>query len=156
MSDRTPVWSSSGPPLLGEPARALLRAHRLGVLATLRQDGTAHLSTIAYGFDEATEVLRVSLTEDRVKVRHLRRDLRASMHVGTADQSSWVAVTCTAELTVVTGRPGDPVGQELAELYEQIAGRPHPDPAEFADAMVEERRLVLRLRPRRVTSGGAG
>lgn len=139
---------------LDPAALALLGAERLATLATLRQDGMPHLSVIAYGWDG--EVARVSVTEDRVKVKHLRRDPRAALHVANTDRTSWVSVDGPAELSDVTTTPGDAAGQELAQLYEKLAGGPHPDWAEFHAAMVTERRLVLRLRPERGISGGAG
>ncbi len=50
------------------------------------------------------------------------------------------------ELSPVTTTPGDEVGRELAEIYEKAAGKPHPDWDEYFEAMVKEKRLVLRLR----------
>ncbi len=132
----------------------LLAAERLGTLATLRMDGMPHLTVIAYGWDG--ETARVSLAESRVKVKHLRRDPRAALHVTNTDRTAWVSVDGPAELTPVTTEPGDAVGQELASLYEKLSGGPHPDWDEFHAAMVSERRLVLRLRPDRGVSGGAG
>jgi hypothetical protein len=64
------------------------------------------------------------------------------------------SVRATAELSPVTTTPGDAVGRELLEVYEAIAGQPHPDPQEFFQAMVDERRLVLTLTP--ISSVGFG
>jgi hypothetical protein len=60
----------------------------------------------------------------------------------------------TAELTEVSSAPGDDVGRELLELYEAASGGPHPDNQEFFEAMVTERRLVLRLHPESAAAFG--
>ena len=55
---------------------------------------------------------------------------------------------------VVTADPGDPAGQALLDLYERVSGATHPDPQEFFEAMVADRRLVLSLVPLSATAQG--
>jgi hypothetical protein len=45
----------------------------------------------------------------------------------------------------VTTTPGDEVGRELAEIYERASGKPHPNWDEYFEAMVKDKRLVLRF-----------
>ena len=137
-----------------EQALALVAAHRVGVLVTLRRDGRAQTSNVAYAVS-GNEV-RVSLTEDRAKTRNLRRDPRVGLHVSTPDLSSWAAVEGTADLSPVSTTPGDDTGQGLAELYRSIGGEEHPDWDEFFAAMVEERRVLLRFEVTHGYGGGAG
>ena len=128
-------------------AAGFLRERHQGVVITLSEGEVPHATNIVYDCDG--EVARVSLTDGRVKTTNLRRRPLAVLHVSSDDFWSYVAVTCEAELTAVTSTPGDAVGQELLQVYEAISG-PHPDPDEFFQAMVDDRRLVLRLRPTKV------
>lgn len=120
--------------------------HRdLGVLATLKRDGRAQLSTVTYAVDPDQDLLRVSTTTTLAKVANLRRDPRASLHVSSEDGWSYAVLDCVAELSAVATSPEDAAAHELVELYRSVRGE-HPDWAEYRSAMVADRRLVLRLR----------
>ena len=67
--------------------------------------------------------------------------------VYACDFWSCVATTCEVELSPVSTEPGDATGQERLAVGEAVQGKPHPDPAEFMQAMVDDQRLVLRLTP---------
>lgn len=116
-----------------------------GVLATIGRNGRPQLSNVNHHYDPAERILRVSLTEDRVKTRNLRRDPRASYHVTSQDRWAWTVAEGTAELTATAAAPEDGTVAELVELYRAIRGE-HPDWDEYRAAMVEDRRLVMRLR----------
>ena len=122
-----------------------LATRRNGTLITIRGDGSPQSSNV--GFALLDGVLTVSVTDDRAKTRNLRRDPRAVLHVNGDNHWQYASVRVTAELSPVTTEPGDAVGQELLRLYDAVAPTPHPDPQEFFEAMVSERRLVLRLTP---------
>jgi hypothetical protein len=70
--------------------------------------------------------------------------------------SALAAVEATADLSPVTGEPGDATGRALAELYRDIAGQEHPDWDEYYRAMVDERRLLLKLTVTHGYGGRAG
>jgi PPOX class probable F420-dependent enzyme len=137
-----------------EEALALVAAHQLGVLVTLRASGQPQTSNVVYAVRERQ--IRISLTEGRAKTRNLRRDPRATLHVSTADASSWAALEATAQLSPVTTSPGDETGRALGELYLDIGGSEHPDWDEFYRAMVDEGRLLLTLSVVHGYGGGAG
>ena len=137
-----------------DEALVLVAAQRLGVLVTLRRNGRPQTSNVVYAV-RGQQVL-VSLTEGRAKTRNLQRDPRATLHVSTPDMSAWAALEATAELSPLTTAPGDATGRALAELYTAIAGREHPDWADYFRAMVEERRLLLTLTVSHGYGGGAG
>jgi PPOX class probable F420-dependent enzyme len=126
----------------------LLAEHRGGVLVTLKRDGRPQLSNVAHAYDPDERIIRVSLTDDRAKTRNLRRDPRASYHVTTADRWAYTVAEGTAELTPVAGDPYDDTVEELVRLYRDLQGE-HPDWDEYRAAMVQDRRLVLRLRVER-------
>ena len=117
---------------------------RWGVLATIRSDGRPQLSNIGYAYDPDARVVRISVTADRAKTRNLQRDPRASLHVTSEDFWSWVVVDGTADLTPVAADPHDGTVDELVAYYRGVNGE-HPDWDEYRQAMVADRRLVVRL-----------
>jgi PPOX class probable F420-dependent enzyme len=133
--------------------RGLLAERRLGVLATLQRDGRPQLSTIMYHYDADQDTVRVSVTDTRAKVRNLRRDPRAALHVSSEDGWLWVVAEGTADLSEVAKFPEDATVEELAALYRAVQGE-HSDWNDFRTAMVRDQRLVLRLRVARVYGVG--
>ncbi|MGC4790781.1 PPOX class F420-dependent oxidoreductase [Micromonospora sp. DT178] len=127
----------------------LIAGHRLGVLATLKRDGRPQLSTVIYAFDSTSALIRVSVTDGRAKTANLRRDPRASFHVGSDDGWAYAVAEGRAELTPVAADPDDATVTELVDLYRAIQGE-HPDWADYRRAMVAEGRLVLRLHVERL------
>ena len=120
-----------------------------GVLVTLKRDGRPQLSNVTHAFDPERRFIRVSITDDRAKTRNLRRDPRASYHVTSPDRWSWTVVEGTAELTPVAQAPDDATVEELIDLYRTVSGKEHPDWDDYRRAMVQDRRLVLKLRVER-------
>ena len=121
---------------------ALLSGAHGGVLATIKRDGRPQLSNVAYNF--ADGVIRVSVTDGRAKTANLRRDPRASFYVTAPGLRGYVVAEGTAELTPVAAAPDDATVEELIDLYRAISGD-HPDWQEYREAMVNDRRLVVRL-----------
>jgi PPOX class probable F420-dependent enzyme len=120
--------------------------NRWGVLATIKRDGRPQLSNVGYAYDPATQLIRVSVTDDRAKTRNLRADPRVTLHVTSKDFWTWVAVEGTAELTPVAADPHDSTVEDLVAYYRGAVGE-HPNWDEYRAAMVAERRLVVRFRP---------
>jgi len=119
--------------------------HSRGTLATIRGSGVPQLSVVAYSFDPRERVFRISSTDGRAKVANLRRDPRASFQVSSEDGWSYAVAEGRVELSpVAVQTTDDDTVSELIDLYRDISGE-HPDWEEFAEAMVEQRRLVIRL-----------
>jgi PPOX class probable F420-dependent enzyme len=127
-----------------EALLASLSAGHRGVLATIRRDARPQLSNVVHTFDPATRVIRISTTADRAKARNLKRDPRATYYVPGSDFWKFVVVDTTAELTPVAQTVDDAVVDELVEVYRAISGE-HSDWDEYRAAMVDEKRLVIRL-----------
>jgi len=119
-----------------------LRAHRNGVLVTLKRDGRPQLSNVIYGLAAGDDRVLVSVTTDRAKARNAARDPRVSLHVSAPDFWSWVVAEGSAELTPVAADPHDPTVEQLIALYRSLSGE-HPDWSDFRAAMVRDRRQVL-------------
>jgi PPOX class probable F420-dependent enzyme len=122
-----------------------LAAQHQAVLVTIRADGSPQSSNVGYAVLDG--VVKVSVTDDRAKTRNLRRDPRAVLHVTGDSFWEYVSVRVDAQLSPVSTTAGDEVGQELLRLYDAVAPEPHPDPQEFLEAQVSDRRLVLTLTP---------
>lgn len=126
-------------------AEAFLGEHNRGVLITLRRDGRPQSSNIVFHY--ADGVARISVTADRAKTANLRRDPRSVLHVSSESFWQYVSASGEAELSDLTREPGDDVGRELLDLHDAVAPDPHENPQEFFEAMVRDRRLVVRFRP---------
>ncbi|OPX06503.1 PPOX class F420-dependent oxidoreductase [Mycobacterium sp. AT1] len=124
--------------------RTLLADAKLGVLATIKANGLPQLSPVTPFYDQAADVVYVSMTEGRAKTANLRRDPRAALEVTSADGWSWA----TAEGTVTLTGPGtDPQGPEVEALvdYYRAAAGEHPDWDEYRSVMVSDRRVLMAL-----------
>ena len=128
-------------------ARALGAAgatHR-SVLVTLRRDGRPQLSNVVHHLGE-DGLVRVSTTADRAKTHNLRRTPWASLKVDGETFWSYAVLEGDVTLSDVAAAPSDAAVDELVSLYRGISGE-HPDWDDYRRAMVEERRLVVRLAP---------
>jgi PPOX class probable F420-dependent enzyme len=122
----------------------LLHERSEGTLVTMRRDARPQLSNVNYAFDADGQLIRISTTDDRAKVRNLRRDPRASFHVSSRDFWTYVVAEGTAGLSPVAGDPADATVEELVDLYRAVQGE-HPDWADYRAAMVRDHRLVVRI-----------
>ena len=123
---------------------ALIADNSLGVLATIKRDGRPQLSNVTYHFDPRAQVIEVSITEPRAKTRNLRRDPRASLLVSSDDGWSYAVAEGDAMLSPPAAAPDDETVEGLVALYRSVAGE-HPDWDEYREAMVVDRRVLLRL-----------
>jgi PPOX class probable F420-dependent enzyme len=130
-----------------DDALAFARNRHQGVVVTVKRDGRPQLSNIMYGVGD-DDTIRISVTDGRAKTANLRRDPRASLYITRDDFWAYAVIEATAELSPTAAAPDDETVDELADLYRSLQGD-HPDWDEFRQAMVSQRRLVLRLRPER-------
>jgi PPOX class probable F420-dependent enzyme len=131
-----------------ELAKALdfVRQRRHGVLVTTRRDGRPQLSNVMY--DASDGVLRISITAGRAKYHNLRRDPWAAMHVTRDDFYAYAVLEGEVTLTEPAAAPDDATVDDLVAYYEALRGQ-HDDWDEYRRAMVEERRVLVRLWPAR-------
>jgi PPOX class probable F420-dependent enzyme len=122
-----------------QQARDFVARNTRAVLATIKQDGRPQLSSVAYTLDE-DGLIRISVTRDRAKTRNLQRDPRATLQVLSENWYEYLVVeaTCAVE-------DGPTTLADLRRVYERIRGAPHPNWAEFDEAMQREGRALLAL-----------
>lgn len=130
-----------------ELQRALgaVRATHQSVLTTLRRDGRPQLSNVTHAVGD-DDVIRISTTADRAKTANLRRQPWAALKVDGETFWSYAVVEGDVELTPVAASLDDATVDELVEVYRAISGE-HPDWSDYRRAMVNDRRLVVRLHP---------
>ncbi|WP_156753413.1 PPOX class F420-dependent oxidoreductase [Actinokineospora pegani] len=135
--------------------RDLLAGATLGVLATLKADGTPQLSPVQPHYDRVAEEIVISTTAATAKARNLLRDPRAALEVTSPDGLSWATAEGTAS---VVGPGEDPHGPEVEALvrYYRAAAGEHPDWDEYRAVMVAERRVLITLAVRRVYGRSIG
>jgi PPOX class probable F420-dependent enzyme len=118
--------------------------NRRGVLATQKRDGRPQLSNVTHLIDDG--VIKVSITADRAKYTNLTRDPRASLHVTRDDFWAYAVLEGDVQLSPVAAAVDDATVDELVELYRALAGE-HSNWDEYRQAMVDDRRVVVRLHP---------
>lgn len=126
-----------------DEAFAFVQERDRGVLVALRRDGRPQLSNILY-VAGAGHTVRVSVTDDRMKTRNLRRDPRASLYVTRDDFYAYVVLDGEVTLSEVARAEDDPVVDQLVDYYRALRGE-HPDWGAYRRSMVADRRLVATL-----------
>ncbi|MEA2202307.1 MAG: hypothetical protein QOI89_2903 [Solirubrobacteraceae bacterium] len=126
----------------------LIAGSHQGVLAAVTRAGYPHLTNVLYVWDGQERTARVSTTADRVKGRILQRDPHAALHVSGPHFWSYAVAECDAETSEVARTPGDEASRELLELHSAFYEEQDEDAV--MGRLIDERRLVLRLRVRRL------
>ena len=116
-----------------------------GVLITLRKDGRPQSSDIAYAVIEGK--FCISATATRAKTINLHRDNRAVLHITSPETWSYTSFDGVAEITQTAQQPEDPICKELATIFTAIQKKQHPNWDEFNQAMINDKRLVIRFVP---------
>ena len=116
-----------------------MRANHSGVLATFRRDGRPQLSPALVGVDDEGRI-EISTRETAMKVKNLRRDPRLSVVVMNPQFfGEWCQVEGTAEIVE------QPEALDLlVNYYRRISGE-HPDWDEYRQAMIDQKRVIVRF-----------
>jgi len=120
---------------------------RNGILATIGEDGTPHLSNIYYLFDPSNQLVRFSTTTDRIKGRNLLRVPRATLHVAGADFFNFAVVSGPATLAVPE-RPDDAAVDKLFAIHTDLGAATDRDG--FGEQMLADHRMAVELRVERI------
>jgi PPOX class probable F420-dependent enzyme len=112
------------------------------VIATLRGDGTVHLTTVWYRWDG--EAFWVSTNRDRVKYRNIERDPRVSVLVDAPARETAVSGSGRAE---IVAHDRDAYEGALAIVRRYVA-----DPVAYLNERSQEPRALIRIQLERLTS----
>jgi PPOX class probable F420-dependent enzyme len=130
-----------------EQALDVAREQTQATVVTLSRDGRPQLSNVLQALGD-DGLMRISTTAGTAKVANLHRNSWVAVHLNGSSFWSFVVVEGEAELSEVASAPDDDTVEELVALYRALAGE-HNDWQDYREAMVQERRLVLRVRPHR-------
>ncbi|MFD6073298.1 PPOX class F420-dependent oxidoreductase [Amycolatopsis lurida] len=122
---------------LPEPVRELVDGENFATVATLDADGGPQTSVIWVGLDDGDLVF--SATEDRLKVRNLRRDPRASVSITDAE-NPYRHAQLRGTVTI-TPDPGKTLPKTLSHKY--LGQDPPPEGDDV-------QRVIVRLRVERI------
>lgn len=121
-----------------EAVRFAAANHRM-ILATRRASGRPQLSPVVGGVDGEGRIM-ISTRDGAMKVHNIRRDPTVSLCVlNDGFFGSWAQIDGTAQVV-----PLPDAMALLEDVYRQVAGE-HPDWEEFRQAMIDERRVVVRV-----------
>ena len=123
--------------------RELAESRTIGSLATIRRNGRPQLSVVNFAWSPQKCVARTSTRASLAKIANLRRDPRVSLMLTTPDGWSYAVLEGHADISPVAEDPHDATVEQLIELYRAVAGKDHPDWADYRRAMVDDGRLVL-------------
>lgn len=122
-----------------EGALDFARVNRHAVLATRRRDASPQLSPVVVGVDDGG-YLTISSRETAIKTKNLRRDPGCDLAIfGDRFFGPWISVRGRAQVVSLP--------QAMAQLenyYRALQGE-HPNWDEYRQAMVSERRVLLRI-----------
>ena len=122
-----------------DEARQFVASNHRAVLVTHRSAGGLQTSPVTVGIDRDGKVV-ISSRETAYKVRNLRREPAATLCVFTDTFfGPWVQIEGTAEIV-----PLPEAMDGLVDYYRRIAGE-HPDWDDYRRAMVDQRRVLIRL-----------
>lgn len=120
------------------------------VLATTRRDGRPQMSLVTGVLTEAGEVL-ISTYPQRAKAANIRRDARVSVLILGEFDGPWVQIDGEGS---VEDMPA--AGDGLVEYFRAISGE-HSDWDEYRQAMADQGKSLIRIRPTRwgpIATGG--
>ena len=120
------------------------QTHR-GVLTTFRRNGAAQMSIISCG--PYREGIAFTVTEDRAKLRNLRRDPRCSLLVSQESWWGFVVLEGRAEILSAGNTGAEELRLALRETYRAASGEEHPNWDEYDQAMRDDRRSVIIVVP---------
>lgn len=125
---------------LSEEQERTLREEKLGILATLRRDGSPQLTPINYVYRDGS--ILISTTRDRAKYHNVRRNPRVSVCVPRSDWRSYVTVFGRARIEETDIEEG------TKEIFRSMSDRPPPD--NFGELLRQQRRVLIVVTPEHV------
>jgi PPOX class probable F420-dependent enzyme len=125
---------------LTEKQAQLFLDKNFGAVATIRPDGTPHVTPVWVDYDG--EHILFNTATGRAKWHHMQRDPRVTIEVyAQGDPYEYVTVTGTVEL-----EESEEANRHIDKLSEKYTGNP-----KFQGFRPHERRVIVRITPERVS-----
>jgi nitroimidazol reductase NimA-like FMN-containing flavoprotein (pyridoxamine 5'-phosphate oxidase superfamily) len=132
-----------------EQRKAFVRAHRTCVFGYNRRHDGPSMSIVYYIMDGPDDLL-ISTMAERAKAKAVQRDRKVSLMV--LDEKwppTYVQLYCDAAIDATMESNAARVIDSMMSLYALMAGKPMPESARAnaAQTAMQERRIILRLKP---------
>jgi PPOX class probable F420-dependent enzyme len=125
---------------LNEKQAQLFLDKNFGSLATIRDDGTPHVTPVWVDYDGAHVLFNTAT--GRAKWRHMRRDPRVTIEV-ISRENPYEYVTVTGRVELEEGEEAD---RHIDKLSEKYTGN-----SKFQSHRPGERRVIVRITPERIS-----
>ena len=112
-----------------DKVRQFVAENHRGVLTTFRRNGAAQMSIITCG--PTGDGAGFTTTEDRAKLRNLKREPRCSLLVSTENWRSFVVLEGRAELLTPGNTDAEELRLALRETHAAATGQEHPNWEEY-------------------------
>lgn len=137
--------------MLDDNLKRFVAENRRGVLTTFRRDGSAQMSIITCG--PLHDGVAFTTTEDRAKLRNLRRNPRCSLLVARENWSAYIVLQGHARLLSADNTDGEGLRMVLRDVYRMAAATEHPNWEEYDLAMAEQGRSAIIVVPEHIYGG---
>ena len=131
--------------VLTDELRDFLDAHRVGVLATIAEDGKPRQSVVYYARDG--ERLLISTESKRLKARDVRRSGWASLCV-LGHEQPYPSAVFSGPAEILT----KDIGAATAAVMQRIAGMDEPPEPQTDEALAAVDRVILAITVERVSA----
>ena len=132
----------------------LVTQQNVVVFTTFRRDGRPQMSLVTVGTFEGG--LAFTTQQGRAKTANLKRDPRCAIMLTRPNWRGYAVLDGDAEVRGNHNTDAETLRMDLRAVYRVAAGREHPDWEEYDRAMVEQRRVVVVLKPGRLVTVNAG
>ena len=127
--------------MLPEKARTFIAQTHRGVITTFRRNGAAQMSIISCG--PLRDGVAFTVTDERAKLRNLRRDPRCSLMVSNESWWGFVVLEGHAEILSADNTDAEEFRSALRDTYRTASGEEHPNWDEYDQAMRDDRRSIV-------------
>ena len=135
--------------MLSDNVKHFLSENHQAVLTTFRRDGGAQMSIITVG--AYRDGAAFTTTDDRAKLRNLRRNPRCSLLVSHDNWRPYVVLEGQAQVLAADNTDAEELKHALRDVYRSASGgKEHPNWDDYDRAMVEDKRAAVIVVPDRV------
>ena len=118
------------------------------VLTTFRANRAAQMSIVTVG--PLNNSAAFSTTEERAKLKNLKRDQRCSLLISAPNWGEYVVLEGTAKLYTMKNTKAEELSLILREVYRSASGSEHPDWDDYDIAMRTDRRVAVVISPNNI------
>ena len=120
---------------------AFLENNHNAVLTTFRANGAAQMSIVTVGLLKNSAAF--STTEERAKLKNLKRDPPCSLLISSQNWSEYVVLEGTAKIYTMRNTKAEELRSISREVYRSTRGNEHPDWNDYDIAMKTDRRVAV-------------